>query len=232
MKFLFFIFIILISTISLVQATGFSPSSLIYELEKGEEECKMITITSDSEQIAVSDNWAENVDVEWKVSLFETDASTHGISIDYNDALEVDEREVEVCLSGSNVGEYHGVMLLKQGQEGNSIVQMGVWLKVTIAEPETITSPSNNDGGSSSGGGGAISAKVEVVDTEEDSESEGELVVNTDEISEGENSPITGAVIGGIGNTKMIGIGLVVIIIAGLIIYNQKSIKERLRKTE
>ena len=68
MKILFFIFIIIIS-ISLVWATGFSPSSLIYELEPGEGECKMITITSESETISVSDNWAENVDIEWNSIL-------------------------------------------------------------------------------------------------------------------------------------------------------------------
>ena len=59
-----------------VAATGFSPSSHTFDLEKGEEGCERIQIFSDSERIEVSDKWAENVDVEWKVNLFDTEASS------------------------------------------------------------------------------------------------------------------------------------------------------------
>ena len=75
----------------------------------------MITINSESETIAVSDKWAENKDIEWKVSLFNESASYHNIDISYDELLE-NESQVEVCLSGENLGEYHGVLLLTEEQ--------------------------------------------------------------------------------------------------------------------
>ena len=127
------ILVISVIMMSFVCASGFSPTSLIFNLNKGQEECKIITITSDSEMITVSDLWAENKDVEWSTRLFDKDASYHSISISYPELLSIDERQVEVCLSGSKEGEYHGVVLLKEEQKGNSIIQMGVWIKATIS---------------------------------------------------------------------------------------------------
>ena len=104
--FLFLFVVVLASAIvsmNLVTAVGFSPSSLTFELEQNREECKMITIDSESEKINVSDSWAENQDMEWKVSSFNTEVSQHGITISYDKELSIDEREVEVCLSGKNV---------------------------------------------------------------------------------------------------------------------------------
>lgn len=227
-----------------VSAVGFSPSSLIFELEQGRQECKMITITSDSETISVSDKWAENKDAEWKVSLFETDASAHGISISYDNELSINERQVEVCLSGQNIGEYHGVLLLTEEQQGNSIVQMGIWLKVIITEPQQ-TAPASAGAGSSGGGGGYVpiknttsvknqtnnSATTSLAATSLKSDvNNGELTQeNNKEANPNENNPgITGAIIGGIGNPKIIGIFIAIIVVAGIIIYN-KNIREKLR---
>lgn len=226
--FIFSIFGILISA-NLVNGTGFSPSSIIMNLEVGEESCQTITITSDSEVISVSDKWASDVGVEWKVSLFETDASGHGISIDYDDELSEDEREVEVCVSGSRVGEYHGVILLKEGQQGNSIVQMGVWIKLVVSEPGVENPPINNGG---STGSSSVSGSVNVVENKtienvveevEDEDEEDEIVVDEVE-SEKKRSWLTGAVIGGgIGNWRVVVGFLIVIIIAVAIVYSKKG---------
>jgi len=102
MSFLFFIFLFLLMLNGVI-AVGFSPSSLVFELEPNQEECETIILTSDSETISVSDSWAENKDVEWKISLFEKNTNYHGISINYDNELSIDEREVEVCLSGGAV---------------------------------------------------------------------------------------------------------------------------------
>lgn len=123
-------------------AVGFSPSNLVYNLEPNEEECKTVTINSESETITVSDVWAENVDVEWKVSNFDTDTSEHGLSLTHSESETEGKRIYDVCLKGSQKGEYHGAIIFKQGQEGNSIIQMAVWLKVVISESEAT---SNND---------------------------------------------------------------------------------------
>lgn len=153
-SFIFFIFVFVIM-INVVGAVGFSPSSLTFNLQRGEQSCQVITLSSDSETITVSDKWAENKDVEWKVSLFNNSASDFGISINYLKEISINEREVEVCLLGSQVGEYHGVMILKEEQEGNSIIQMGIWLKVIISEL-----PASGEGSGGGGSGGGSSAKA------------------------------------------------------------------------
>src|SRR3989338_1394341 len=140
--------------LNMAQAVGFSPPSLTFELEKNQEECKMVTIDSESEKVTVSDSWAENESVEWKVSSFNTEAGQHEISINYDDELSLDEREVEVCLSGNKLGEYHGVLLFEEKQRGNSIVQLGVWLKVLINEKPSVSEASSSSGGSGGSGGG------------------------------------------------------------------------------
>lgn len=197
----------------------------------------MITLSSESEMIVVSDKWAENESVEWKVSLFDKDADLHDISIDYLNELSIDEREVEICLSGSEVGEYHGVILLREQQKGNSIVQMGVWLKVTIVESEeevveeSIENPVSN-GGSSGGGGGSSTTNLNLV-VEDGIQEEGSInlinsendVKETEEELEVEsNAGITGAVVGG-GNSNwgIIGIVMAIVLIAVVIVYNKRS---------
>jgi len=94
----------------------------------------MITINSESETIAISDRWQRIKDVEWKVSLFNNSADSHGISINYPSQITNEENQVEVCLSGSKTGRISRSLLLREEQQGNSIVQMGVWLKAIISE--------------------------------------------------------------------------------------------------
>lgn len=131
--------LILISIIGNVSASGFSPSSLTYNLQPSKEGCQEISITSDSPTITISDAWAENKNIEWKVRLFNTSASEHGISMSYPSSISKDQRQVKICLIGNTPGEYHGIILLKEAQEGNSIVQMGIWLKAIIAGQETTS---------------------------------------------------------------------------------------------
>ncbi|MAG20522.1 hypothetical protein CL618_03765 [archaeon] len=192
--FLFFILILVNGVI----ATGFSPTKLVYELKENEEGCKTVTVNSESEKITVLDKWAENKDMEWKVSLFEEESSYHGISIDYQEEL-ISEDKVEVCLEGSKSGEHHGVLLLREEQEGNSVVQMGVWLKATIEGKEVVES--NPSSGSSGGGssGGSSYTEVEEESKEEVKVEEKQVVENIQEsidenINEEENK-ITGKVV-------------------------------------
>jgi hypothetical protein len=151
-------FLFLILAVSIVTAVGFSPTSLTFNLEPGKENCKMITLNSESSTISVSDSWAENPEIEWKVSNFNTPAENHGIFINYPEELPIDEREIEVCLSGSKLGEYHGVILMKQAQQGNSIIQLAVWLKVVIESAKQTQEPPQTPSGGSSGGGSGSSA--------------------------------------------------------------------------
>lgn len=153
-QFIFFIFLILIfanlaEMPNFVGATGFSPSSLIFNLAPEETQCKTISISSTSEIITADDKWAENKNAEWKVNDFNSDASSLGISINYPSELSSGEREIEVCVSGKNLGEYHGVLLLKEEQQGNSIIQMGIWLKLIVGEISQQTQSSQTNYASS-----------------------------------------------------------------------------------
>jgi len=239
MKFYFLFFLFLLITLNGVLATGFSPGSLIFELEQNQEECKTITIMSESDSIEVNDIWAENKDVEWKVSLFEKDSNYHNIDINYNNQLVIEERSVDVCLSGSEIGEYHGVILLKQEQEGNSVVQMGVWLKVTISEKQqtpleepTITTTNENSGGGS-GGGNIIEELIEDEENSEEiiDESKEEVIIE-EEIEEGINdktsAKITGASIGfGEGNWNIITItGIVILGVIGFTVIKRYRVRK------
>ncbi|MBT4135962.1 hypothetical protein HOD75_01190 [archaeon] len=243
-NFIFFIFvfflIILVNT-GFVLATGFSPSEIVEEINVGEEICQIINVNSDS-SISITDKWAESVDVEWKSGLFESSAVDHGININYDNELDVDEREVEVCMSGSVIGEYHGIILLSQEQQGNSIVQMGVWVKLTIAEtpieePGTPSAPPQSSSGSSSGGtalppaNNTISNDVDVtLEVVEPDVEENTNIIEPITNEETTNKfSITGAVIGaGKNNYKIIIIVAVVLMVGVELIYSRrkKNIKE------
>jgi hypothetical protein len=208
--FLFLFFIFLVNGIS---ASSFSPSSLIFELTPGEQDCKTISVSSDSEVISVSDVWAENKDVEWKINLFQSSAESLGININYLSEISSEQGEVKVCVSGINQGEYHGAIILKEEQQGNSIVQMGVWLKLTISEVKENTQNSNSGGNSGSSGSssssGSSGGNLELQDSEDEEESlKGEL--EELENQEIKDSLITGGVIGGI-KTKNILFSVIII---------------------
>ena len=214
-----------------VTATGFSPSSLTFNLNPNQEDCKTITIDSESETITISDNWAENKDIEWKVSLFNKSAEYHGISINYDNELSLDERQAEVCLSGNQIGEYHGVLLLREEQQGNSIIQMGVWLKVIIAETQQ-----NNNVGGGGGSSGSGSTSTSTINTTTDSSllsTQSTIPATTTQENNNQdektNSGITGSVIGlGSPVGKIVwGFVLLIAIVWIFVYYKRRSENEK-----
>ena len=119
---------------ALAAAGGFSPSKLVYVLGPNEELCQFVHLTSDSENITIFDVWAENETVEWKVSFFNTTAEEHGLTLTYPEELSIDERDISVCVSGEELGEYRGAVIFREGQEGMTVVQYAVWMTVIIEE--------------------------------------------------------------------------------------------------
>jgi len=226
-----------VSTLSIVSASGFSPSSLIFNLTLNEKSCQTITINSNSDTISVSDKWAVDKDIEWKVSLFNSSADSHSITISYPSEISLPENKVEVCLSGSKVGEYHGVMLLREEQQGNSVVQMGVWLKVTITEKQSSPPAADNSGtgGSSGGGGGSGIAPAKNATTSTPTATNIETLSETGTANEEtgtseeqqeqmQTSGITGAVIGTLKKpASTIIIIFIALAIAGAFIYNKNK---------
>jgi hypothetical protein len=235
MRFYFFIFIILILvSMSFVHAVGFSPASLTYSLDVGEEQCQTVRLTSDSETITVEDKWKENTEIEWDIKLFTASVEDLGLLINYDSELTVDEREVEVCLSGSRIGEYQGVLLLTEEAVGNSIIQMGVWLRVNIGQQQKSNLPPSSGGGSSGGGGGggSVIQQNNTGEVEGAVVEEGEPIVEIQEqgdddnkdVDQADTAPITGGVIGSVGRSIAIVIA-VLVVIAVLAIYVYKHNK-------
>ncbi len=130
-KSVFFVVVLIAFLTVFVSAAGFSPVSLTYNLSIGQEQCQKILITSDSPELSVMDTWAENKDVEWKIKLFNASSSQLGLKLEYPIKLS-SERQFEVCLTGLIGGEYHGIILVKEQQVGNSVVQLGIWIKAII----------------------------------------------------------------------------------------------------
>ncbi|MEK6871950.1 MAG: hypothetical protein AABX16_03540 [Nanoarchaeota archaeon] len=196
--FSFFSFIILLCAASLTSASGFSPTSLIYETSMNEESCQTVHINSESEKIMVSDGWAAHYSEEWSVNGFTTPSINHGLTLTYDKELTKDERSVAVCLTAKTAGEYHGVLLLREEQEGNSVVQMGVWLKAIIKNsdgkvPAIIAAPKAQVNLSSEKISAEKKADEKIFD--EASTVKNEIEKNARQLSESGNSPLTANVI-------------------------------------
>lgn len=233
--FLIILFLIILA-VGVVEAVGFSPSSLEYNLKIGEKNCKMINLNSESELITVNDKWAENKDVEWKTNLFDKDASYHGLSVNYDNELSLDERNVEVCFKGDKTGEYHGVLLMTENQVGSSVIQMGVWLKAIISDSsETGSSNSGQSSSSGSGSGGGFISKNNktnsvnksmkiIINKTQNFDNYTNLEGEAKEDTQKEFNDITGAAIGAAkNNLKIILIALMALAIIGIYIYNHQK---------
>ncbi len=206
-----------------VSATGFSPSSLTFNLSPNQKQCQEIKVVSDSEGITVLDSWAKDKDVEWKFALFNDTASSKEISMDYPKSLSLTERTLDVCLSGRQIGEYHGIILLKEEQLGNSVVQMGVWLKVIISGSQNsqTTTPS-------------LQQQTTITTNQFQEQPEVNQEGNTDNSSQqntdGQDSLITGGVTGVIGSVSITGLILLIIVIILLtLIAFRKKISEEIK---
>jgi hypothetical protein len=202
---------------------------LIFELEANEEDCGTISFKSDSSLISVSDTWAKNEDVEWRIKNFETSAEEHGLSLDYVSELSSEDGEVDICVSGSKLGEYHGVILLSEAVEGVSSSRMGIWIKVNIVgEGEKKKVASSGEGGSS---GGSVSSGISGESEASDS-GVVSLQINPSEVEEGGDSGendggrfITGRVIGdseGVGGYWIL-VALGLIGVLAVYIYRRKK---------
>lgn len=224
----FFIFLLfLVFLMGNILAFEFSPTQIDMNLEKNQQDCKTITLTSDSDTIQIYDKWAENKDLDWNVNLFRTEASSQGLSLTYPSELLLKQREFQVCISGSKEGEYHGVLLLKEEQKGNSIMQMAIWLKIRIgnvANQQTTqqNTPSTNAGTENSG-------KVALqVQKQETAKTTTETIKETDKTT---TSGITGAAVGtnnsGAGKSILIIIIILVALGGFIALFNYKRLQKR-----
>lgn len=146
--FLFFVFLIGIgSSLDL----SISPEEIVFEGKVGEEICYEVDVmVSSSIDILVEDRWAEEGVNDRKLSKHKMVNEELGLEIFYNNKFNVDDEEVlEVCLSGENAGNYHGVLLFK----GDGVsAGVGLWLVVNLEEGEGVVSKLGAGVGSITGG--------------------------------------------------------------------------------
>lgn len=229
--------------IPMIYAGGISPVRLTFDQAPNEEKCQIVTVSSESSLITISDSWYKyKNDDEGDLSLYTEDKSIHGIHMRYDNELSSDERDVEVCLSGENYGSYRGVLYLQEAKKGTTVLQMAVRLTVMIHDSAHPISPSgsysSSSGGSSgtstSSGGGSGS----VLATNTTLEKKVEEVIAPGPVAEKketeENNPaqvenslsswITGNVIGiGTQRSFYAGIFIALIVIVSLIVYKKRE---------
>jgi len=230
--FLFFIFFILIS-ISFISANlSLNKGKLELNIQKGERMCKMVKVLSEDYvgEIQVRDIWSKDLE-ETNTNNYNNVAEDFGIDISYDEIKDFNEQsEIEVCFSGERVGDFRGALIFtpKAGNDQiNVVVEVGTWLIINVIESNGKNSNGGSNGGS--GGGSAITRlqDVDLEDGDEDEEveeevGESEIVEeNLEEVRGG--AGITGAVIGGVGNWKVILGVVIVLIIAIAIVYNRKK---------
>ncbi|MBS3099115.1 hypothetical protein J4462_02795 [Candidatus Pacearchaeota archaeon] len=117
---------------SISTALEFSPTNLEFNLTQNQQSCKKVFFNLDS-QTTVSNAWAQNGNVPWSITQFQTSAQDLGINMNYPVQISLYQKQAEVCLSGANSGNYKGAMIFRQGELGNSVIQFVVWLRVSIS---------------------------------------------------------------------------------------------------
>jgi hypothetical protein len=239
------------SLVSAVTLSG-SPSSLEFNINPGEEGCLYLNIYSSdySGELYSVMRWAEKgveVNHPRDFTMNNSEIIVEGLYVDYSpeDIENFDgEEEIEVCVRGDELGVYRGSLEYRAVSGGNIGVGVGIWLKVNVTEEPVEEPPANpnsgggsgaSGGGSSGGGGGGsvginnnLSVDVNVNVNMNNSDSPRGYLEKDNEsekngiLSENKKSRITGAVIGGVGDWRIIVSFLVILVIAAMIVYRRK----------
>jgi sensor c-di-GMP phosphodiesterase-like protein len=146
---------LLILLIPLASAIQFSPTSLEFNLEKEEVLCKKINFQVET-PTALSDVWAKNSFEQWSISRFQSSSQEYAIKVWYPEEVNPTQNQIELCLSGSTPGEYHGALVFRQDETGSSIIQFAVWLKVIIKSSDKELIKSSDKESHVSGGSSGI----------------------------------------------------------------------------
>lgn len=154
MKLIFYFTALIIFLTAIVSALQFSPTTLEFNLEKNQVACKNIYFEIES-QTTIKDAWAEDSSEQWSISNFKTSSRQLDLELSYPSQITPEQKEIQLCLSGSNPGNYRGAIIFRENEIGNSIVQFAVWLKVSISG-ETEEAEGESESGSSNGRSTAV----------------------------------------------------------------------------
>jgi len=133
MKKLLFIFIIFLFLFIIpnVISFGISPPQINFLGNSGEKICQKIFLNPDGEGTFLGKTlWAKEDNLERKLSNHFLNPEDLGLKADFNKNFTIKNKsDVEICITGSKSGKYHGVLLYRLQ---NKPVQVGVWLSVLI----------------------------------------------------------------------------------------------------
>jgi len=127
--FLFFLLIILISASLVSAALSLDKGKLEFNVGKGEEMCKIVKVSSEDYvgKVSIRDIWPEEGEEESGFSKYTLTAEDYNINIKHpSEILDFNEQsEIEVCLSGSEVGDFRGALIFTP-EPGDDVVNVVV----------------------------------------------------------------------------------------------------------
>ena len=212
-------FILILSNISAGNISlKLEPSRLNLTGFTGEKICQELTIEYNIEDGTIEgrDLWAPEGVTEKVLSLHNLEAGVLGLTFEYPKSITVDNSKVvDVCVTASKKGLYHGALLYRTIQSGNVGIELNVWVTADIKEniavkTSTKTSSSSSSSSHSSGSSSSSSSSdsdisyVPLVQKTEESEENLEVISLTGKLNNVKENPKSNLLLIGIGATFLI----------------------------
>jgi hypothetical protein len=220
--------LILVSIVlsSLVSATlSLSTGKLYFNLNPAQQNCQKVKLISSdySGKITIRDVWTDNVS-EMNINKYGLNTDNIGITVSYQKQIDnfKDEKEVEVCLSGYEIGRYRGDLIFTPESNTNVIVEVGTWLFVNVSGAQTGTGQEQQVTISPDNAAAAAAGNQNRQETPQAQDSQEANPTPETETSQSSGLGITGRFISGDVDVKTAGIiiGVIIIILAiGILVY-------------
>jgi hypothetical protein len=140
--------LLLVLFVPLVIAFNSNLGTLTFLLEQNEELCQVVDVGEHEEVFYLYDVWSGESEDSLDNGGFEFNYSDHNLSVNYPKEVQIEVEEIDVCVSGSKVGEFFGKIVF----EG---LEREISLNVVVEKPSpqdqgpTVTSPGSGGGGGS-----------------------------------------------------------------------------------
>lgn len=218
--------LIIVAGIFLLTLASVSAGSISLKLEPSklnltgftnEKICQELTIEYNIQDGTIEgrDLWAPEGVTEKVLSLHNLNAGALGLIFEYPKSISVDNSKVvDVCVTASTKGLYHGALLYRTIQSGNVGIELNVWVTADIKEKvgeKTSTKKSSSSGSSShsSNSDSEVISYVPLVQKTEGSKENLEVISLTAKLNNVKESPKSKGLLIGIGATFLIAIILI-----------------------
>ena len=212
-------FILALSSISAGDITlKLEPSKLNLTGFTDDKICQKLTIEYNIQEGTIEgrDLWAQEGVTEKILSLHTLTAESLELNFEYPKSITVDNSKVvDVCVTASKKGLYHGALLYRTIQNGNVGIELNVWVTADIQEKageKTSTKKSSSSSSSSHSSGSSSSSSssdsdisyVPLVQKTEESEENLEVISLTGKLNNVKENPKSKLILIGIGATFLI----------------------------